>query len=173
MDAKRVLQYLRYSEWSVSANADVEHFCPSCHNSKEEKHAEGCSLAALITEAEQEAREGGWKPTGVAAKLREKAAEWYAKNSGVGYHVGRAYECAAGMVEAEEDGGWKPGAEPPNIARVVAIRFHVTDSYGGVALVEAKGLHSLDGWRRVDLFGNCYPVQVIEWRELSPLPEAA
>jgi len=125
MDAKRVLQYLRYSEWSVSANADVEHFCPSCHNSKEEKHAEGCSLAALITEAEQEAR----------------------------------------------DGGWKPGTEPPNIARVVAIRFHVTDSYG--ALVEAKGLHSLDGWRRVDLFGNCYPVQVIEWRELSPLPEAA
>jgi len=121
MDAKRVLAVLRQFEFQCGCFPVNETFPCST------PHKEGCSLAALITEAEQEAREGGWKP----------------------------------------------GTEPPNIARVVVIRFHVTDSYGGVALVEAKGLRSLDGWRRVDLFGNCYPVQVIEWRELSPLPEAA
>jgi len=124
LDAKRVLDLLREVEWAARRGDIIygtERVCPACWNSKREAHKPDCELVTLIAEAEQEAREGGWKPTGVAAKLREKAAEWYAKNSGVGYHVGRAYECAAGMVEAEEDGGWKPGTEPPEDDRLVEI----------------------------------------------------
>jgi len=56
MDAKKVLPVLRQFEFQCGCFPVNETFPCST------PHKDGCSLAALITEAEQEAREGGWKP---------------------------------------------------------------------------------------------------------------
>ena len=65
MDAKKVLHLLREIDWTArrfDAVYGIERVCPACWNSKREAHKPDCELVTLIAEAEQEAREGGWKP---------------------------------------------------------------------------------------------------------------
>jgi len=163
MDAKRVLTMLKRLKKSLTGTCE---YCganlvegPECGNE--------CALTALIAEAEQEAQDGGWKPTGLAVKLREKAAEWYAKNSGVGYHVGRAYECAAGMVETEEVGGWKPGTEPPPEDIQVLIVFD--RSRLGMRPIYHVGCVRMGHWEFID--GQRIDFPFTGWCDLPPLPK--
>lgn len=59
MDANKVLEVLRKSEW---AHQETYDWCPCCQANFE--HHADCELAALITELEHEAQAeaGGWKP---------------------------------------------------------------------------------------------------------------
>lgn len=57
MDAKKVLAVLRAIEYGGDTL-----YCPGCGFLMGMPHRDGCSLAALIAEAEQEAQTGGWNP---------------------------------------------------------------------------------------------------------------